>query len=323
MALSNAQYDAILRTYEEKQYRNRRILSSRRDEIEKKLPDYTSLEQQTSSISLEQGKKLLAGDENALQELHTALASLTLQKRSLLQSNGYPVDYLKPVYDCPDCQDTGYIGNEKCHCLRQKIISLLYEQSNLQETLQTENFDALSLSYYEGDDLKRFEGAVDASRRFVRDFGHSYQNLFFYGTVGTGKSFLSSCIAKELIEEGCVVVYFSAAGLFEQLSSMTFDPNRKEELYSFYDDIYNCDLVIIDDLGTELTNSFVSTQLFSLLNERHVRRKATLISTNLSLEELRDRYSDRIFSRITSNYGLYKITGPDIRMYKKRIMNRK
>ena len=148
-----------------------------------------------------------------------------------------------------------------------------------------------------------------------------YHNLFFYGTVGTGKSFLSGCIASELLESGHSVIYFSASGLFDALARYAFDSRAKEALSGFYEDLYHCDLLIIDDLGTEMTNTFVASQLFSCLNERHLRKNATIISTNLSLEELRDRYSDRVFSRITSHYDLCKLTGPDIRMCKKRMQN--
>lgn len=323
MSLSNSQYDSIIRTYEEKQSRSHFLQKQRKEEVLARVPAYTELERETASVSVEQGRRLLSGDEDAISTLHENLQELAAQKLALLRNAGFPDDYLAPVYECPDCQDTGYINGQKCHCFKQQIITLLYEQSNIQELLKTENFDTLSLSYYEGEDLARFQGAVNACRNFIQTFGADYRNLFFYGTVGTGKSFLSSCVARDLIERGHLVIYFSAAGLFDHLSQITFDHKSKEELYSFYGDIYNCDLVIIDDLGTELTNAFVSSQLFSLLNERHLRKKSTLISTNLSLEELRDRYSDRIFSRITSNYEVYKITGPDIRMYKKRMMNRK
>ena len=122
---------------------------------------------------------------------------------------------------------------------------------------------------------------------------------------------------KELIENGHSVIYFSAARLFEALSQLSFDYRNKEELHGIYDGLYQCDLLIIDDLGTELTNNFVTSQFFSCLNERHMRRKSTIISTNLSLEELRNRYSDRIFSRITSNYTICKLSGTDVRMYKR------
>ena len=153
-------------------------------------------------------------------------------------------------------------------------------------------------------------------RSFINEFDQKYANLFFYGTVGCGKSFLSCCVAKELIEAGHSVIYFSAIGLFEFLSRYSFDHKNKENLYNAFEDLYNCDLVIIDDLGTEITNSFVTSELFSCLNERHIRKRSTIISTNLSLGELRDRYSDRIFSRITSNYEVCKLSGQDIRMHK-------
>jgi len=111
--------------------------------------------------------------------------------------------------------------------------------------------------------------------------------------------------------------------LFDALSKSTFDKDSKEAMSGIYEDIYECDLLIIDDLGTELTNAFVSSQLFSCLNNRHLRKKATIITTNLSIPEMRDRYSERIFSRITSNYEVCKISGPDIRIEKKKSKNRK
>lgn len=317
MPLDNTQYDIILRTYEAKQNRTRHLLEERRSHVYEQVDGYRELDESISSISVEQGKKLLAGDEAALADLKVMLKNLTEGKQKLLASAGFPPDYLDPVYDCPVCKDTGYIEGRKCHCFRQAEITLLYEQSNLNKVLAKENFSTLSYDYYEGDDLTRFQNAVKTCKNFVENFTLGYHNLFFYGTVGTGKSFLSGCIAKELLEKGCSVIYFSASGLFEALSKISFDYKSKEELHNMYEDLYQCDLLIIDDLGTELTNNFVTSQLFSCLNERHMRTKATIISTNLSLEELRNRYSDRIFSRITSNYEICKLSGPDIRIYKK------
>lgn len=317
MSLSNSQYESIIRTYEEKQNRNRRLLEQRRAYVYEHVDGYREMEDSVSSLSVEQGKKLLNGDSSALEELKRLLGALSDAKRKLLLSFGLSADYLEPSYDCPDCKDTGFIDGKKCRCFKQKEIALLYEQSNIRRTLEQDNFSTLSFAYYEGEDRKLFQAAVDACKSFVEGFGSDYRNLFFYGTVGTGKSFLSGCVAKELIERGCSVIYFSAAGLFEALSQISFDYKNKEELHRMYEDLYQCDLLIIDDLGTELTNSFVTSQLFSCLNERHIRKKATVISTNLSLEELRNRYSDRIFSRITSNYEICKLSGPDIRICKK------
>lgn len=323
MPLTNSQYNAIMRTYEEKQRKSRHLLEERTVEVYRQIPAYEELEKQVSATSIAQGRRMLSGDTNALPELKEKLAMLSRQKAQLLAQNGYPANYLEPVYECPLCKDTGYVDNRKCSCFRQAEISLIYEQSHIKELLETDNFDHLSYDFYQGDDLTRFTNAVRECQNFIKNFNSDYHNLFFYGTVGTGKSFLSSCIAKELIEQGKLVIYFSSAQLFETLSRSTFDRESKEAASGIYEDIYECDLLIIDDLGTELTNAFVSSQLFSCLNNRHLRRKSTIITTNLSLEELRDRYSDRIFSRITSNYGMCKLTGHDIRITKKLLLNRK
>ena len=326
MALTNTQYESILKGYEQTRDYNRRLSEERREKVYRLLPAYQELENSIISISVSQAKLMLNGDDSALDSLRATLAEISSQKKALLASASLPADYLEPIYDCCSCHDTGYIiGNdgtkEKCSCFHRQEIALLYEQSNIQEMIAKENFSTLSYEYYQGEDLSRFQRCVDICRNFIQNFKQDYHNLFFYGTVGTGKSFLSGCVAQEILQSGHSVIYFSSSGLFDTLARYSFDIKSKEALYNFYKDIYNCDLVIIDDLGTEVTNTFVTSQLFSLLNERHLAKKSTIISTNLSLEELRDRYSDRVFSRITSNYSICKLTGPDIRMYKKRNSN--
>ena len=326
MALNNKQYESIIKGYELTRDRNRHELETRRSQVYQLLPAYQELDSSISTYSVKQARLMLEGDEEALSRVHAYLEAISRQKAALLSQAGLPPDYLDPIYDCPHCQDTGYVNTgdgtkNKCSCFHQQEISLLYEQSNIEEMIAKENFSTLSYEYYSGEDLTRFERCVKICQDFVQNFKQDYHNLFFYGTVGTGKSFLSGCIAGELLQTGHSVIYFSAAGLFDTLARYSFDAKSKEALYNFYKDLYNCELVIIDDLGTEVTNAFVTSQLFSCLNERHLRRKSTIISTNLSLEELRDRYSDRIFSRITSNYTICKLTGPDIRMCKKRAAN--
>jgi len=323
VALNNLQYETIIKGYERTRDANRALTEARRDEVYDSVPGFRELAESVSTVSVESARSMLSGDEGALENLRAKLKEISGRQRKLLADYGFPPDYLEPIYSCPDCQDTGYIPSadglkEKCHCFRQQEISILYAQSNLQDMIARENFSTLSYEYYRQDDLLRFQAAVQLSRNFVRNFRQDYHNLFFYGTVGTGKSFLSGCIAEELLRQGRSVIYFSASGLFELLAHYSFDAKSKNGLYDFYEDLYGCDLLIIDDLGTEITNSFVTSQLFSCLNERHLRRNATLISTNISLEELRDRYSDRIFSRITSSFTLCKLTGPDIRILKKR-----
>ena len=323
MALTNSQYNTIMKTYEEKQLILRQELDAKITYINEHVPGYKNLSDQISSLAIKQAFLLLEEDTEDNTAFKNTMTNLRNEKRKLLTDAGFSADYLEPHYDCPDCKDTGYIGLEKCHCFKQQIINLLYRQSNIHEMLKETNFSNLSYEYYEGEDLIRFENAVNTCKDFIDCFNSDYHNLFFYGTVGTGKSFLSGCVAKELIDQGKSVIYFSSTGLFEKLSALSFDYNAKEDKAELYEDLYSCDLLIIDDLGTELTNNFSSSQFFSCLNERILRKKSFIISTNLSLQELRDRYSDRIFSRITSNFKLCKITGPDIRMYKKRLINRK
>lgn len=319
MALTNSQYEAIMRGYERRRDTNRSRLAERQKEIYSGISGYEELADSVGTLSVDAARMLLSGDDDALSRLRDSLDQISRRQKKLLRDAGYPDDYLEPAYNCPDCRDTGYMTGadgrkEKCHCFRQQEVALLYDQSNIREIISRENFSTLSYDYYQGDDLLHFRSAVSASRNFIEKFKEDYHNLFFYGTVGTGKSFLSGCIANELINRGYSVIYFSSLNLFECLAYYSFDSKEKTRLHSFYEDLYGCDLLVVDDLGTETTNAFINSQLFACLNERQLRRNATIISTNLNLGELQARYSDRIFSRLTSNFKFYKLTGTDIRI---------
>ena len=234
MALTVSQYNSILRQYEEHQTRNRHLHDQRLHHIYETVPGYQALDEAVASTSVAQGKRMLAGDTNALAQLKDQLKDLAQKRASLLLENGYPTDFLDPIYDCPDCQDTGYVNGQKCHCFRQAEIALLYEQSNLKRMLEKENYGTLSYSFFQGDELTSYRQAVEKCKNFCTNFKTSYQNLFFYGTVGTGKTFLTNCIAKECIEQGCSVLYFSAASLFDLLARNTFDYRAREELSALF-----------------------------------------------------------------------------------------
>ncbi len=317
MALTNAQYDSIMHEYEERRSLHRQELEERLQSVYENVPGYKDLDDETATASVNFGKRLLSGEKLDRSLLKAQLAELARQKSLLLSEAGYSSDYLDMGYTCPDCRDTGYIGNDKCHCFRQKIIDTLYDKSNLRSLTKSSNFRKMTDKYYEGEDLKRFLGAKKAAEDFINTFGHDYHNLFIYGTVGTGKSFLSICIADELLRKGHSVIYFSSVGLFEMIAENIFDYNAKDELRALYDDLFNCELLVIDDLGSERITNLVLSELFSLLNERDSRKKPTIITSNLALEGLQQLYSDRIFSRITSNFRLLKLSGPDIRKVKK------
>ena len=280
-----------------------------------------SPESEVATLSTQKARALLSGQATGTEDLKAAISLLSQERTALLVCNSYPEDYLELPYTCPLCQDTGYVGDKKCICFKKAEIELLYTQSNLKEILKKENFEHFSFDYYS--DTMRNEAtglteretakkAFDTARNFVRTFDTCFENLFLYGDTGVGKTFLSHCIAQELLDTAHCVMYFSAFDLFDLLADSKFS-REKNEGAEF---ILDSDLLIIDDLGTELTNSFVSSQLFLCINERIMRRKSTIISTNLKLENFSDTYSERTFSRIASNYRMVKLEAKDIRIQK-------
>jgi DNA replication protein DnaC len=321
MSLTNEQTDRILRGYEETRDANRALTERKQSMVYLHLPQLRDLEDKIADLSVRQTKETLRGDDAKAAETAEELKALRRERLDVLATGGYTPSDLEPVYTCPDCQDTGFIRTasgirRKCHCFRSQELEILYEQSNIRTMLETENFSRLTYDHVSDEDLINLRAAVDSAQEFVHNFKTDYRNLVFYGTVGTGKSFLSGCIAAELLKQYYSVLYLSSQRLFDKIAVASFGGGSREDREELFRDLYDCDLLIVDDLGAETMNNFVSTQLFTLINERHLRRKATIISTNLSLTELRDRYSDRILSRLTGSYTFRKLTGPDLRMQK-------
>ena len=324
MSLTNTQYDAILRVYQERQLRRKREQDQCIREAFSKIPRLAEIDAEVASLSIKKARVLLSQNPPEDFDLEAAIRDLAEERRVLLLSGGFPEDYPELRYDCPRCRDTGFIGNQKCSCFRKAEVSLLYTQSNLQEILKEENFDHFRLSCYADDVTDPASGlsarktaaqALDRAWKFVKNFSSQFENLCLYGDTGVGKTFLSHCIAKELIERGFSVIYFTAFDLFELLERHKF--SSSEEIVDAHRHIFDCDLLIIDDLGTELTNSFVASQFFLCINERILRKKSTVISTNLSMEQFADIYSERTFSRILSHYKMIRLFGNDIRVQKR------
>lgn len=324
MVLSNSQYDAIMREYSSKQNKARRELDLRTSEVYRDVPEYKELADRVSTISVNAAKAALLGQSRDSVTLKDELSKLDYEMQETLVRAGYPKDYLTPKYECSLCQDTGYCGNEKCSCFRQASIDLLYRQSNIKDILSTENFNNFSLKYYSKNVvdsatcLTPYDNAarvLQHCKDFVSNFP-SGDNILFYGDTGVGKTFLSHCIAKELLDEAHSVLYLSAIELFQYFSNYG-DSDYGYESENPEQHITDCDLLIIDDLGTELSNSFTNSKLFYCVNSRIQNGKSTIISTNFSLKELMNNYSERIFSRISSSYKLLKLVGDDIRLIKK------
>lgn len=327
MALKNTQYDRIMREYYRRQLENKRKQDERVRAAYQSIPALGEIDAQIATLSVQRARALLNGEEDALVKLRRDIGRLAEQRLRLLTEHGYPADYLELHYTCPDCMDTGYVGDEKCHCFKQAVIDLLYTQSNIREILKEENFDRFRFDYYSDESpdpatgmtpLANIRRIVAECRQFIQSFDTESGNFFFYGDTGVGKTFLSHCISRELLDTAHSVIYFTAFELFDLFSKTTFRRDEgDDELKRMHSYIFDCDLLIIDDLGTELTNSFVSSQLFLCINERILRKKSTIISTNLHMNVFRDTYTERVFSRISSHYTMRKLLGDDIRILKK------
>lgn len=241
----------------------------------------------------------------------------------MLTENNIPLQYLDDSFSCKDCSDTGFLpGGEKCKCFKQQLIVRAYNMSNLSNVLEKENFQSFNLDIFsdepfEGQKLtpkKNMMNTLNICEGFVFNFDvNSKDNLLFYGETGTGKTFLANCIAKSLLDKGKIVIYQTAFKLLEILEDLRFGKNSNKEKYSL---LFEADLLIIDDLGTEMTNTFTNTELFNIINSRLLAGKKMIISTNLSPKEIMDRYDDRIFSRIFSKFTILHFFGKDLRWEK-------
>lgn len=324
MALSQPQYLDIINEYSRKRLDNRQKEDARRQEIYAQIPVIQDIDQQISHRSISCAKFLLFHpDEDQKEALHEEIYRLSMEKVNQLVLHGYPPDYLDPIYDCPDCKDTGYIGAEKCHCFEHRILEILCNQSNLQDAIKRENFSTFRIEYYPDTPAdpklpsprENIRHVLEQSRDFIRQFEVTPgANLMIYGSTGVGKTFLTNCIAGELLRAGKSVIYLTAYQFFQQLADYTF--RREEGNQETLPQLLRCDLLIIDDLGTELTNAFSNSELFLCINERILHRKSTIISTNLSLKQISSTYSERISSRIIESYSLIHIYGEDIRIKK-------
>lgn len=323
MALSNSQYNAIMREYERLQAESRSELRARKEKIYAAVPKLRALELQAGNSAMERFRTALkTGNRAAVEGFSGELRDLEAERRRLLAEAGYPADALEPRFRCPDCRDTGMADGQRCHCFKARAAELLYSQSGLRRILEHENFDRFSLELYDDQrvitkvgmtERAYMEKQLERCRRYAAGFREKRGNLLFRGNTGVGKSFLSHCIAKELIDQGFAVLYLGAAELFECMAAVSMDREEDLSRKEQYDLIFSADLLIIDDLGTEMMNSLTISQFFNLLNARDVPEKGTVISTNLSLTMLRDTYTERITSRILSGYSIIELYGDDLR----------
>lgn len=323
----------ILYDYEQTRLANRREELRRREQIYREIPRIEELDTDSGSSYIQAVRERIKGKDTSLdlnQSTRKANRSNTAEKKRLLVEAGYPENYLDPIFTCELCKDTGYVDTKRCSCFMDKLIDGLYLQSNLNNILQVENFDTFKTDFYSKDKMEGFEfspydniiNILNRSKAFVEDFSKKDShrgNILIYGEVGLGKTFLTNCIAKAILDRGHKVLYLSATELYQDILS-PYLMNQENSLADLYKYVYNCDLLIIDDLGTEMINSFTKTNFFEIINQRIIRGKSTIISTNLELMDLKNKYTERIMSRIIAEYTVFQIYGENIR-YQKRFKN--
>lgn len=225
---------------------------------------------------------------------------LCQKRRKVLVALGYPEDYTEIKYSCPTCSDSGYTENGKmCNCFREALLKENIKSSGIGALIEKQSFENFSLDVYDDENIrKKMERNFNAARDFAKNFGKGEKNLLLIGKTGTGKTHLSTAIARTVIESGYEVLYDSAQNIVAAFEQDRFKSGYGPGYEPRGDKYLECDLLILDDLGTEFVNQFTVSCLYNLLNTRLNKGLATVISTNLSPEELSQKYEDRIYSRL-------------------------
>lgn len=322
-------YKEILRDYEKDRDASKRILEKRKEEVYSKIPRIKEIDKELSMTGVSITKNILSSSDSSdkkllIDNLKKKNNILLDEKRKLMTDYGFPNDYFEDIYKCRMCSDTGYIKSNKCICFNQRIIEKAYDMSNIKASLKYENFDNFNLNYYSGKvDSKEGTSPLENIKvvwtnclNFVRDFDIKHKSILFYGNPGLGKTFLCNCIAKDLLDRGKTVLYVTAFQLFKMVENEKFKKDEFESESGFLDLIYDADLLIIDDLGTEFSTIVSNSELFNIINLRLNSERSTIISTNLNPKDLMNQYSERVASRIFGEYDTFHLFGDDIRILK-------
>jgi len=321
----------LLVSYERRRDRAESDLEDRKKDVYNQIPEIKNIDDEVASLGLKLARLVLSNPSNKeeiLKESQVKMNELKKRKDELLKQYKVPDWYLDVQYNCNTCNDRGFLQNgQKCNCLKQEIINDAYKMSNLSKVLYNQNFSTLDTSIFSkervpGSNISPYENILEIvaiCELFIMNFDKDNgENLLFYGDTGLGKTFMCNCIAKELLDKGHLVIYQTAFKMFEIIEDYKFKNTDSHISKDNYENLFDCDLLIIDDLGTELTNSFTNSELFNIINTRLLSGKKTIISTNLSPMQLGSEYAQRIFSRVFDRFKMVKFIGKDLRWENKR-----
>lgn len=291
-------------------------------EVYEKFPEIKEIDNKINEIGSNTLNDILKNPDKKgfKEEMHKKFEILKQRRKELMEKNNIPADFDKVIYRCSKCNDTGYVeGQGRCSCFNQSLIDYSYKQSGMNEMIKKQNFETFDLMLFDNKKYNKDKTSYENMKniknfceKYVENFDNETTNLCFYGDTGLGKTFMSCCVAKALMDKGKSVIYIRSAKLFKML-----DDERFGRETDGIDDIYNCDMLIIDDLGTEAENKFVTPSLLEIVNERINKNKKMLISTNLNFSGLEKYYTKRFTSRLLESFTVMVFYGEDIRRKKK------
>ena len=321
MGYNQENYRRIRDEYSRKYLAVQEAATKRREEIHAILPGVREIDAQLSNVGLKIMQAAMQGGDYpaALARIEAEAKELERQRAEILVKNGFPADYTEPEYECEACGDTGYVDYKMCACMRKKLILAGYESSGIGTLMQSQSFENFSLDYYKSDRMTYLlmQNNLQRAHEYARSFHPAKsENLAMFGGTGLGKTHLSTAIARVVIEGGWDVVYVSCVDMFADYEAQRFGNSTGTPTGADLSRYTDCDLLIIDDLGTELSNQFTTSCLYGLLNTRLNRHLPVILSTNLETDEFRKRYWDRITSRVLGNFTIMPFKGSDIRRQK-------
>ena len=295
----------ILFSYQQKRDKAEYEFEERKKKIYNRFPEIQKIDDDITYVGLRMMRIVISNSpdkEIQLNQYKDKLNALKLSKNNLLKMHNIPKNALEIQYECPICEDTGFLKNgEKCNCFKQALINEYYKMSNISKNFKTQNFNTLDLSLFSDEiipelNISSKQNILEISaicEMFVQNFTkENEENLLFYGDTGLGKTFMSNCIAQALLDKGFTVIYQTSFKMFEIIEEYKFHNINNSISKENYNNLFECDLLIIDDLGTELTNTFTVSELFMILNTRLLNKKKTIISTNFSLSKLAETYTE-------------------------------